>query len=78
MKKRSLGKTDIQVSEICLGTMQFGWSADEATSFEILSAAVERGINFIDTADIYSRWAAGNPGGVSEEIIGKCFFGGRS
>lgn len=71
MKKRSLGKTGIQVSEICLGTMQFGWSADEATSFEILSAAVERGINFIDTADIYSRWAAGNPGGVSEEIIGK-------
>jgi aryl-alcohol dehydrogenase-like predicted oxidoreductase len=51
--------------------MQFGWTADEATSFEILSAAYERGVNFIDTADIYSRWAAGNQGGVSEEIIGR-------
>ncbi len=71
MKKRQLGRTGIQVSEICLGTMQFGWTADEATSFEILSAAYERGVNFIDTADIYSRWAEGNPGGVSEEIIGR-------
>ena len=71
MKTRQLGRTGIQVSEICLGTMQFGWTADEATSFEILSAAVEHGINFIDTADIYSRWASGNQGGVSEEIIGR-------
>ncbi|MBT3313811.1 MAG: aldo/keto reductase [Anaerolineae bacterium] len=71
MKYRQLGKTGIEVSVLCLGTMQFGWSADEATSFEILSAAYEAGINFIDTADIYSRWADGNPGGVSEEIIGK-------
>lgn len=71
MKIRQLGKTGMQVSEICLGTMQFGWSADEATSFGILSAAYERGINFIDTADIYSRWAPGNQGGVSEEIIGR-------
>ncbi len=71
MKKCQLGRTGMQVSEICLGTMQFGWTADEATSFEILSVAYEAGINFIDTADIYSRWAAGNPGGVSEEIIGR-------
>lgn len=71
MKKRQLGRTGIEVSEICLGTMQFGWSADEATSFEILSAAYERGVNFIDTADIYSRWAPGNDGGVSEQIIGR-------
>lgn len=71
MKKRQLGKTDLMVSEICLGTMQFGWTADEAQSFEIMSAAYERGVNFFDTADIYSRWAEGNPGGVSEQIIGR-------
>jgi aryl-alcohol dehydrogenase-like predicted oxidoreductase len=51
--------------------MQFGWTADETTSLKILSAAFEAGINFIDTADVYSRWAEGNPGGVAETIIGK-------
>jgi aryl-alcohol dehydrogenase-like predicted oxidoreductase len=51
--------------------MQFGWTADEARSYEILNAAFAAGINFIDTANIYSRWAENNPGGVSEEIIGK-------
>ncbi|MCP4139377.1 MAG: aldo/keto reductase [Chloroflexi bacterium] len=71
MKYRQLGSTGMEVSALCLGTMQFGWTADEAASFEILSAAYEAGINFIDTADIYSRWADGNPGGVSERIIGK-------
>ena len=71
MQYRNLGRTGLKVSELCLGSMQFGWTADEAQSFEILSAAFEAGINFIDTADIYSRWAPGNPGGVSERIIGK-------
>jgi len=71
MEYRNLGRTGLKVSELCLGTMQFGWTADEALSFKILSAAYEAGINFIDTADIYSRWADGNPGGVSETIIGK-------
>jgi len=70
MEYRVLGRTGLKVSELCLGTMQFGWTADEATSQRILSAAIEAGINFIDTADIYSRWVAGNPGGVSETIIG--------
>jgi aryl-alcohol dehydrogenase-like predicted oxidoreductase len=65
-----LGKTGLKVSTLCLGTMQFGWTADEALSFKILNAAFEAGINFIDTADVYSRWAEGNPGGVSESIIG--------
>jgi aryl-alcohol dehydrogenase-like predicted oxidoreductase len=51
--------------------MQFGWTADEETSFAVLTAAAEAGINFIDTADIYSRWVEGNPGGVAETIIGK-------
>jgi len=68
---RSLGRTGLKVSELCLGSMQFGWTADEGTSFEILCAAYEAGINFIDTADIYSRWVEGNPGGVAETIIGQ-------
>ncbi len=71
MEYRNLGTTQLKVSVLCLGTMQFGWTADEPLSFRILSAAVEAGINFIDTADIYSRWAEGNPGGVSEQIIGR-------
>jgi aryl-alcohol dehydrogenase-like predicted oxidoreductase len=71
MKYRVLGSTGIQVSPLCLGTMQFGWTADQAISFEILSAAFDAGINFFDTADMYSNWVTGNPGGVSEEIIGR-------
>lgn len=71
MDYRKLGHTGLRVSELCLGTMQFGWTADEATSFAIMDAFVEAGGNFIDTADVYSRWAPGNAGGVSEEIIGR-------
>ncbi|MGQ9834001.1 MAG: aldo/keto reductase [Candidatus Villigracilaceae bacterium] len=71
MDYRKLGRTGLKVSPLCLGTMQFGWTADETLSFRILSAALEAGINFIDTADIYSRWVTGNPGGVSETILGK-------
>lgn len=71
MKTVPFGQTDLRVSNLCLGTMQFGWTADEAASFEVMDAFVEAGGNFIDTADIYSRWWPGNPGGVSEEIIGR-------
>ena len=71
MEYRVLGLTNLQVSTLCLGTMQFGWTADEGVSHRILSMAYEAGINFYDTADIYSRWADGNPGGVSEQIIGR-------
>jgi aryl-alcohol dehydrogenase-like predicted oxidoreductase len=53
-----------------MGTMQFGWSLNEADSHRVLSAALDSGINFFDTADIYSKWVEGNPGGVSETIIG--------
>lgn len=70
MEYRNLGRIGLKVSEFCLGTMQFGWTADETTSHQILSAAFQSGINFIDTADIYSSWADGNPGGVSETIVG--------
>ena len=71
MEYRRLGKTGLKVSELCLGSMQFGWTADEANSHQILNQAFEAGINFIDTADIYSSWAKNNPGGVSETIIGR-------
>jgi aryl-alcohol dehydrogenase-like predicted oxidoreductase len=71
MEYKSLGRTGLKVSELCLGTMQFGWTADESTSLTILNASFHAGVNFFDTADVYSRWVEGNPGGVAETIIGK-------
>ena len=71
MNYRKLGRTGLKVSALCLGTMQWGWTADEDASFKVMDAFVEAGGNFIDTADVYSRWAEGNPGGVSEQIIGR-------
>lgn len=71
MEYTHLGGTGLQVSRLCLGTMQFGWSLGEAESHRLLSYALGAGINFLDTADIYSRWVEGNPGGVAEEIIGR-------
>ena len=70
MDYRKLGRTGLKVSPLCMGTMQFGWSLDEADTHRILSASFDAGINFFDTADIYSRWVDGNPGGVSETFIG--------
>ena len=60
MQYRRLGRTGLKVSELCLGTMQWGWTADEATSYHVMDAFAEAGGNFLDTADIYSRWAEGN------------------
>lgn len=71
MQYTNLGRTGLKVSRLCLGTMNFGWSADESTSFAIMDAAYDAGITFLDSADIYSRWHAGNSGGESETIIGK-------
>lgn len=71
MTYHKLGSSGLSVFPLALGTMQFGWSADEQTSFAVMDAFVEAGGNLIDTADIYSNWSAGNPGGVSEEIIGR-------
>lgn len=71
MYYRNLGLSGLSVFPLALGTMQFGWTADEETSFSIMDAFVEAGGNLIDTADIYSNWSATNPGGVSEEIIGR-------
>ena len=71
MEYRYLGRTGLKVSTICLGTMQFGWTADQTMSSAIMNTAVDLGCNFFDTADIYSTWAEGNDGGVSETIIGE-------
>ena len=71
MDYRDLGSTGLKVSAICLGTMQFGWTSSEEMAGRVLSGALSAGINFVDTADIYSRWADSNPGGVAEEIIGR-------
>lgn len=71
MKKIKFGQSDLQVSPISFGGNVFGWTLDEKKSFEILDIMVASGINFIDTADTYSRWAPGNQGGESETIIGK-------
>ena len=70
MEYRNLGRTGLKVSEVCLGTMQFGWTAGEEEAFQVLNAAVDAGINFLDTANVYSRWVKGNSGGESEKIIG--------
>jgi aryl-alcohol dehydrogenase-like predicted oxidoreductase len=70
MEQRALGKTGFSVAPLCLGGNVFGWTADEAQSFKILDAFVAGGGNFIDTADVYSRWVPGHQGGESETIIG--------
>jgi aryl-alcohol dehydrogenase-like predicted oxidoreductase len=69
MEKRKLGKSGIVVSPLAFGGNVFGWTADEATSFSLLDHFVNSGFNFIDTADVYCKWATGN-GGESETIIG--------
>lgn len=71
MEKRRLGRSNLMVPPLCLGSNVFGWTVDEATSFKLLDALVEAGLDFIDTADVYSRWVPGNTGGESEAIIGK-------
>lgn len=71
MDYTTLGQTGLKVSRLCLGTMTFGWSADENISFNIMDTAYDAGLTFFDTADIYSGWIDGNKGGESETIIGK-------
>jgi len=70
MEKRQLGLTNLQVYPITFGGNVFGWTVDEKQSFKLLDAFTGAGFNFIDTADVYSRWAEGNRGGESETIIG--------
>lgn len=73
MNLRPLGRSGLQVSPLCFGGNVFGWTADEATSFRLLDAWVDAGFNFVDTADVYSRWAPGHTGGESEAVIGRWF-----
>jgi aryl-alcohol dehydrogenase-like predicted oxidoreductase len=71
MEKRRLGQSSLQVPPITFGCNVFGWTTDEKTSFALLDAWLDAGFNFLDTADVYSRWHPGNSGGESETIIGK-------
>jgi len=79
MQKRKLGKSELEVAPLAFGGNVFGWTADEKTSFNLLDAFADAGLNFIDTADSYSNWVPGNKGGESETIIGKWLkqHGGR-
>ena len=71
MQYRALGRSALKVSPLCFGGNVFGWTVDERTSFSLLDAWLDAGFNFIDTADVYSRWAPGHRGGESETVIGK-------
>jgi aryl-alcohol dehydrogenase-like predicted oxidoreductase len=71
MHSRQLGRSPLHVSPLCLGGNVFGWTADERTSFSLLDAWLDAGFNFIDTADVYSRWVPGHRGGESEIVIGR-------
>jgi aryl-alcohol dehydrogenase-like predicted oxidoreductase len=73
MQKRKLGSNGPEVPAMTLGGNVFGWTLSEADTFHQLDRAVEAGLNFVDTADVYSRWAPGHVGGESETILGKWF-----
>src|SRR3712207_2076865 len=64
MEYRNLGRTGVKVSELCLGCMMFGGRTGEEDSFAIIDRAIDAGINFLDTANVYSV-------GASEEVVGK-------
>jgi aryl-alcohol dehydrogenase (NADP+) len=65
-----LGRTDIEIHPLVLGTNTFGWNTEEAEAHAVLDAFTAAGGNLIDTADVYSAWAPGNVGGESETVIG--------
>ncbi len=71
MEPKFLGQTELKVSPLCLGTMTMGWTSSKEDSFAVMDYAVDHGINFFDTADVYSYWAEGNDGGVAESWIGE-------
>lgn len=79
MEYRKFGRTGIKVSPLCLGTMNFGYRTDETDGIAIVHAALDAGINFIDTANIYGRPAHGSMDGLgaSESIVGKSLPGKR-
>ncbi|XWW44255.1 aldo/keto reductase [Fibrella sp. USSR17] len=71
MEQRTIGSSTLSVAPLAFGGNVFGWTANEATSYQLLDAFVDTGFNLIDTADVYSHWVPGNQGGESETIIGK-------
>ena len=71
MQKRRLGGSSLEIAPLVLGGNVFGWTADEEMSFRLLDGFVDAGFNFVDTADVYSKWAPGHHGGESEIIIGE-------
>ena len=70
MKYRFLGRSGLRVSEVCLGTMTFGVSVDEAAAKTVVDTAIDCGVNFMDTANSYSA-------GESENMLGKALVGHR-
>ena len=79
MEMRPLGKSGLSTAPLVLGGNVFGWTADRATSFEVLDAFLDGGFNAVDTANVYSRWIPGHKGGESETVLGEWFAqgGGR-
>jgi len=77
VKLKRMGRTGLKVTEVCLGTMTFGYQCDEKTSVEIMDAAAESGINFIDTADVYPVPVSLETAGRTEEIVGRWLRGKR-
>ncbi|MGH8848462.1 MAG: aldo/keto reductase, partial [Polaromonas sp.] len=73
MNKVQLGSSDLHVTPICLGTMTFGEQVDEATAHTILERSLERGVNFLDTAEMYSVPARAETFGATETILGNWF-----
>jgi aryl-alcohol dehydrogenase-like predicted oxidoreductase len=71
MQMRTLGRSGLEAAPLAFGGNVFGWTVDEATSFQLLDAFVDAGFNLIDTADSYSRWVTGHQGGESETIMGR-------
>jgi aryl-alcohol dehydrogenase-like predicted oxidoreductase len=71
MQRNALGRSGLMIPPITFGGNVFGWTVQEKDAFSLLDALVDNGLNFIDTADVYSRWVPGHQGGESETIIGK-------
>jgi aryl-alcohol dehydrogenase-like predicted oxidoreductase len=77
LKTKRLGRTGLKVTEVCLGTMTFGYQCDEQTSFAIMDEAAASGVTFIDTADVYPVPVSLETAGRTEEIVGKWLRGRR-
>ena len=71
MRHKKLGKTKLEIPPIVFGGNIFGWTSDQKMSFRLFDELLEKGFNFIDTANVYSRWVKGHSGGESEIMIGK-------